>query len=284
MKNHDQRLALDLEALLRMPADRRQALRRLVAGSVAPLSLAGCGGGAEGSFGSVASSTSSTSSSAASTVSSCSIVPEETAGPYPGDGSNYNSSGIANALAQSGIVRSDIRASFGSASAVATGIPLTLTLKLVNTANSCANLAGYAIYLWHCDRNGLYSLYSTGITAENYLRGVQATDSDGSVTFLTVFPGCYAGRMPHIHFEIYPSLATATGYGNKIKTSQLTFPLATLTEVYATANYTTSAANLSNMSFATDNVFSDGTSLQMATLSGNTSTGYTATLTVGIAA
>lgn len=282
MNKHDPQRALDFEALLRMPVDRRQALRRLMAGSVAP--LAGCGGGAEVSFGSVASSTSSSTSSSTTTVSSCAIIPEETAGPYPGDGSNYNSSGIANALSQSGIVRSDIRASFGNASAVATGIPLTLTLKLVSTTSSCANLAGYAIYLWHCDRNGLYSLYSTGLTTENYLRGVQATDSNGSVTFLTVFPGCYAGRMPHIHFEIYPSLATATGYGNKIKTSQLSFPLATLAEVYATADYATSAANLSGMSFATDNVFSDGTSLQIASVSGTTATGYTAALTVGIAA
>lgn len=282
MKKHDPQRALDFEALLRMPVDRRQALRRLMAGSVAP--LAGCGGGAEVSFGSVASSTSGSTSSSTTTVSSCAIIPEETAGPYPGDGSNYNSSGIANALSQSGIVRSDIRASFGNASAVATGIPLTLTLKLVSTTSSCANLAGYAIYLWHCDRNGLYSLYSTGLTTENYLRGVQATDSNGSVTFLTVFPGCYAGRMPHIHFEIYPSLATASGYGNKIKTSQLSFPLATLAEVYATADYATSAANLSGMSFATDNVFSDGTSLQIATVSGTTATGYTAALTVGIAA
>lgn len=282
MKKHDPQRALDFEALLRMPADRRQALRRLMAGSVAP--LAGCGGGAEVSFGSVASSTSSSTSSSTTTVSSCAIIPEETAGPYPGDGSNYNSSGIANALSQSGIVRSDIRASFGNASAVATGIPLTLTLKLVSTTSSCANLAGYAIYLWHCDRNGLYSLYSTGLTTENYLRGVQATDSNGSVTFLTVFPGCYAGRMPHIHFEIYPSLATASGYGNKIKTSQLSFPLATLAEVYATADYATSAANLSGMSFATDDVFSDGTSLQIASVSGTTATGYTAALTVGIAA
>lgn len=282
MKKHDPQRALDFEALLRMPADRRQALRRLMAGSVAP--LAGCGGGAEVSFGSVASSTSGSTLSPTTTVSSCAIIPEETAGPYPGDGSNYNSSGIANALSQSGIVRSDIRASFGNASAVATGIPLTLTLKLVSTTSSCANLAGYAIYLWHCDRNGLYSLYSTGLTTENYLRGVQATDSNGSVTFLTVFPGCYAGRMPHIHFEIYPSLATATGYGNKIKTSQLSFPLATLAEVYATADYATSAANLSGMSFATDTVFSDGTSLQIASASGTTATGYTAALTVGIAA
>ena len=37
-------------------------------------------------------------------------IPEETAGPYPGDGSNG-----ANVLTESGVVRSDITSSFGSA-------------------------------------------------------------------------------------------------------------------------------------------------------------------------
>ena len=227
--------------------------------------------------------TSTGSSEGSSTVSSCSIIPEETAGPYPGDGSNYNSNGIANALSLSGIVRSDIRNSVAGASGTAAGIPLTLTLQLVNTAGSCANLAGYAIYLWHCTRDGLYSMYSTGVTAENFLRGVQQTDSNGKVTFLTIFPGCYAGRMPHMHFEVYPSLASATGAANKVKTSQIAFPTATCNEVYATSGYGNSAANLSAISFASDNVFSDGTELQMASISGTTSNGYSASLVVGIA-
>ena len=41
-------------------------------------------------------------------------IPEETAGPYPGDGSNG-----PNVLAESGVVRSDITTSFGDASGVA---------------------------------------------------------------------------------------------------------------------------------------------------------------------
>ncbi|MBS0348932.1 MAG: intradiol ring-cleavage dioxygenase [Proteobacteria bacterium] len=283
MEKHDHHLIHDLETLFKANTDRRRSLRWLLAGAIAPLPLVGCGGGGSASFGSIAVSTGSSSTST-STVSSCSVIPEETAGPYPGDGSNYNSNGVANALSLSGIVRSDIRSSIAGASGVAAGIPLTLTLQLVNTAGSCANLAGYAIYLWHCTRDGLYSLYSTGITGENYLRGVQETDSNGKVTFLTIFPGCYLGRVPHIHFEIYPSLAKASAYGNKLKTSQLTFPTATCQEVYATSGYESSASNLNAISLATDNVFSDGYSLQMASISGSVSNGYSASLTVGISA
>lgn len=280
MPAHRPALATDLDTLLRTTADRRRMLRWLMAGAATP--LAACGGGAEISIGGVGSSTGSSDNS--STVSSCSIIPEETAGPYPGDGSNYNSNGIANALSLSGIVRSDIRSSVAGASGVAAGIPLTLTLQLVNTASSCANLSGYAIYLWHCTRDGLYSMYSTGVTGENFLRGVQVTDSNGKATFLTIFPGCYAGRMPHMHFEIYPTLASATGSGNKLRTSQVAFPTATCSEVYATSGYASSAANLAGISFATDNVFSDGTELQMASISGTPTNGYSASLVVGMSA
>ena len=284
MSPHPHGLAHDLTTLLRTAPDRRQALRWLLAGAAAP--LAGCGGGGEVSIGGIGTSTGSTSSSdsTTTTVSSCAPIPEETAGPYPADGSNANSNGLANALSLSGIVRSDIRSSIAGASGVAAGIPLTITLQLVNTANSCANLAGYAVYLWHCTRDGLYSLYSSGVTGENYLRGVQVSDSGGKLSFLTIFPGCYAGRMPHIHFEVYPSLSVATSAGNKIKTSQIALPTATCQEVYATSGYGNSASNLAGISFASDNVFSDGTSLQLVTVSGNTTTGYSASLVVGISA
>ena len=115
----------------------------------------------------------------------------------PGDGSNG-----PNALALSGIVRSDIRASLGASSAVATGVPLTITLTLVDPVSSCAPVVGAAVYLWHCDALGRYSLYSSGVTAESWLRGVQATDAAGQVRRTTIFPGCYSGRWPHVHFGI----------------------------------------------------------------------------------
>jgi protocatechuate 3,4-dioxygenase beta subunit len=290
MHAHDHGLAHDLETLLKRTTDRRQMLKWLALGGAASLPLIGCGGGTSDASASASTSTGSTSGTSSGTTSgtssaSCSVIPEETSGPYPGDGSNSNASGIANVLAQSGIVRSDIRSSFGaSGSDVAQGVPLTITLSLVNTNASCGTLAGYAIYLWHCTRDGLYSMYSAGVTGENFLRGVQEPDSNGHVTFTTIFPGCYSGRMPHVHFEVYPSLAKATAAGNKVKTSQFTFPMATLNEAYTATGYSASVSNLAQISYATDNVFSDGTSLQMATISGNATTGYTATLQVAIAA
>lgn len=134
-------------------------------------------------------------------------------------------------LTASGIVRSDIRSSFGSSSTMAPGVPMALTISLVNTNASCAALAGYAIYLWHCDATGKYSIYD--LPAENYLRGVQVTDSNGQATFQTIFPG-YAGRYPHIHFEVFQSLATATAGSNAVLTSQMCLPRDIATSVYGT--------------------------------------------------
>ncbi len=264
-------------------AGRRQMLRWLSAGAVAsatPLALVACGGGGDDAGSSASTSTSSSSSG------SCSVIPSETAGPYPGDGTNSNSSGVVNVLTLSGIVRSDIRSSVAGLSGTATGVPLTLTLKLVNTASSCASLAGYAIYLWHCTSDGNYSLYSSSITSQNYLRGVQVTDSNGEVTFTTIFPGCYSGRWPHMHFEVYPSLAVATSGSNDVKTSQLAMPAAACNQVYGVASgYSASVANFAATSLSSDNVFSDTSgATQLPTVTGNVTSGFVATLTVGIAA
>ena len=284
MDLHDFGLAPDLEVMQRQALDRRRVLRWVLAGA-AGLPLISCGG--SGSSETVATATGSTGGSGTTTTttptaSTCAVIPEETGGPYPADGTNTNGGSIINVLNQSGVVRSDIRSSFNGASGVAAGVPLTIKLQLVNANASCASLAGYAIYLWHCDRDGLYSLYSSGVTAQNYLRGVQETDSSGALSFTTIFPGCYAGRMPHVHFEVYPSLARAASASNRIKTSQFTFPLATLNEVYAASGYTASVRNLAQISYATDNVFSDGTSLQMAGVTGNATEGYVVTLTIGV--
>lgn len=292
---HEHSLAADLTAMLNLNGDRRQTLRWLLAGASA-LPLLGCGGGSDSSDTASTSSTTTTGTSTGAstgttttttttpTVGSCSVIPEETGGPYPADGTNSNSSGVVNVLTQSGVVRSDIRSSFGSASGTAAGVPLTIKLQIVNANNNCAALANAAVYLWHCDRDGNYSLYSSGVTSENYLRGVQETDSSGNLTFTTIYPGCYSGRVPHVHFEVYPSLARATSASSRIKTSQFTFPVATSTEVYATTGYSASVRNLAAISFATDNVFSDGYSLQMATITGNVTDGYVATLVVAVSA
>lgn len=205
-------------------------------------------------------------------------IPEETAGPYPGDGSNG-----PNVLTESGVVRSDITTSFGSASGVAEGVPLTLRFKVYDlTGDDVEVMAGAAIYAWHCDRDGAYSMYDGAAVDENYLRGVQEADADGWVELTTIFPGCYAGRWPHVHFEVYESLDAATSASNKLRTSQLAFAQDVCETVYATSGYESSAANLSQVSLDSDGIFSDGYSLQMATTKGSVTDGYTATLNVPI--
>ncbi|MBN9207640.1 MAG: intradiol ring-cleavage dioxygenase [Microbacterium ginsengisoli] len=204
-------------------------------------------------------------------------VPDETAGPYPADGSN----GI-DVLTASGIVRSDIRASFGSSTTVADGVPLTIRLT-VRDADTGAALSGKGVYLWHCDRDGNYSLYSRGITDENYLRGVQETDAAGTVSFTSIYPACYSGRWPHIHFEVYDDVATAVASGPIVKTSQIALPEETNAVVYATSGYEQSVRNASQVSLKSDNVFGDDGGIhQIATMSGDVAAGYTAALTIGV--
>jgi protocatechuate 3,4-dioxygenase beta subunit len=205
-------------------------------------------------------------------------IPEETAGPYPGDGSNG-----PNALTESGVVRQDITTSFGSPSGVAEGVPMTVNLKVYDlNGDDATPLAGAAIYLWHCDRAGNYSMYDGDALDENYLRGVQEADADGRLSFTTIVPACYAGRWPHMHFEVYGSLDSATSASNKLRTSQLALPQDVCETVYATEGYEQSVTNLAQVSLDSDGIFSDGYSLQMASVTGSVEEGYVATLNVPV--
>jgi protocatechuate 3,4-dioxygenase beta subunit len=202
----------------------------------------------------------------------------ETAGPYPGDGSNG-----PDVLDDSGIVRHDIRRSFGSSRTPAKGVPLRVNLTVTDASKDYAPMAGAAVYLWHCDRSGRYSMYSSEIEDENYLRGIAATDSDGTAWFRTIFPACYSGRWPHIHFEVYSSVAKAVSNGPIVKTSQLALPKAVCDRVYATSGYSGSASNLARTSLSRDMVFGDDkVAYQLATVTGSVKEGYVANLTVGV--
>ena len=268
---HDRGLSYDLPVLAR-----RRMIRLMAGASLVP--LVGCAAEDDTSA-STSSSSSSSSSSAGSSSAECATIPNETAGPYPGDGSN----GV-NVLKESGVVRSDITTSFGdSAGGTAEGVPLTVTLTVVDAASGCDTpKKGAAVYLWHCDRDGNYSLYSEGVTEENYLRGVQETDDKGQVTFTSIYPACYSGRWPHIHFEVYGSLEDATAATSITNTSQLAFPKDVCDTVYTTEGYSKSVSNLSQLSLDTDNIFSDGYDQQLATVKGSVEKGYTATLTVPV--
>jgi len=256
----DQGLGFDVGTLLS-----RRTLLRFVGIGAATAGLAACG------------ATATTSSSSGTTSSTSGEIPDETAGPYPGDGSNG-----PDVLEQSGIVRADIRSSFGELSGTADGVPMTLELTVRDLAGGGVPFEGVAVYVWHCDSRGRYSMYSDGVTDQNYLRGVQVADSSGKVRFTSIFPACYDGRWPHIHFEVYPTLASSTSVANKIATSQIALPKAANDLVYATSGYGNSASNASRISLASDNVFSDGAALELATVTGSVFSGLVASLTVAV--
>ena len=301
IEDHDRGLLHDLSVMEAM-SSRRRALR-LFAGVGTAALVTGCGGGSTGSTGSVAvtptptatvtptpTSTPTPTPTATPTPTSsvCVADPTETNGPYPADGNNTSSGPTSNVLTASGVIRSDIRSSFLSGqTATAAGVPLTLTLKVVNVNASCGSLAGYLVYIWHCDATGRYSLYD--VPAASWLRGALVTDANGEVTFTTIFPGCYDGRYPHIHLEVFSSTANATSGRFAVLVGQLAMPAAACTAVYsgAASTYTNGSTNLARISIANDNVFRDNTAAQIAqqtpALTGSVAAGYTGRVTIGIA-
>ncbi|MPZ85503.1 MAG: 3,4-dioxygenase subunit beta [Actinophytocola sp.] len=265
MHDHDRGLEFDLATL----RSRRSVLALFGGAGLAV--IAGCAA----TDPTPSPATTSTGTAAGTTAAGLEEIPEETAGPFPGDGFNG-----PDVLTESGIVRGDIRSSFGSASGTADGVPLRIELTVVE-ADTGAALPGAAVYVWHCDRNGDYSLYSDAAADQNYLRGVQEADDTGDLVYTSIFPAAYAGRWPHVHFEVYPTLADATNAGTKLTTSQLALPQDVCETVYATDGYDRSVRNLAGTSLERDTVFSDGWDSQLATVTGDPS-GYTATLTVAV--
>jgi protocatechuate 3,4-dioxygenase beta subunit len=288
--NHDRGLEFDLSTMIS-----RRSLGMFVGAGGAAAALAACTPGGSGTTAGTSTSAATESAATASTatitanptasptptraIAECGVeIPEETAGPYPGDGSNG-----PNVLAASGVVRQDITSSFGTGSATAKGVPLTFTLTLLDNANGCVPLAGAGVYAWHCDRDGRYSLYDSGLSNENYLRGVQEADASGQVTFTSIFPGAYSGRWPHIHFEVFESMSNATAAGQVLAVSQIALTKAACDDVYATPGYEASVRNMARTTLQSDNVFGDdGGIYQLATMTGSASDGYTAGLNVTI--
>lgn len=183
----------------------------------------------------------------------CTLVPSETEGPYPLD-----------TVSNSALLRQDVREG-------KTGAQLNLKMKIMGNAN-CLPMQNAWVKIWHCDKDGYYSGYSNSgylgtqnNAGQTFCRGVQVTDANGEVEFITIFPGWYTGRVTHIHFRVYiSSVLTAT--------SQLTFPETTKNAIY-TGSALYSAHGTDPQSISGDMVFSDGYTLQMATLTPNSTTG-----------
>lgn len=212
-------------------------------------------------------------------------LPEETAGPFPADGSNRRDGELVNVLEQEGVLRPDLRDSFAGLQGRAEGVALTVDLQLMAANAGCAPLAGHAVYLWHCDAEGRYSLYD--LPEVNYLRGMQVSDTAGRLRFQTILPGCYAGRWPHLHFEVFASPEAAVAGGNAHLTSQFALPEAECATVYAgDARYRRSLANLSELTFETDSIFRGNTpeqqAAQMLVLRGDATSGYRAEAVVAL--
>ncbi len=268
---HDLGLAHDLKMLT------RRRMFHLAGAAGASALAAACAGGASKQA-SGATSTATATASATEGAACRTAAPAETAGPYPGDGSNG-----PNVLIESGVLRSDIRPSFGAYSGVAQGVPITIELTLKDTIDNCTPGAGMAVYIWHCDRSGDYSLYSRDAADQNYLRGVQVAGQDGRLSFTSIFPACYPGRWPHIHFEVFDSLESAVAGDNARLTSQIALPEQACRAVYGyDAGYAASVQNMSQLTLSSDNVFGDGWDAELAGVTGDPSRGMMIALTIGV--
>jgi protocatechuate 3,4-dioxygenase beta subunit len=183
------------------------------------------------------------------------VSPSETEGPF-------------GSITQ--VVRSDIRENL-------LGIPLVLALNVVNVNNGCSPVANANVEIWQCDAEGRYSEYAQGSfdgRSQTFLRGVQTTDAGGRVTFTTIYPGWYQGRATHIHVEVRMN-------GRSIKVTQIAFPESVNAQVYRTGAYAAHGQNPTSNSG--DMVFADSLSSELAVLSGDPSSGFQSTFTVGIA-
>jgi protocatechuate 3,4-dioxygenase beta subunit len=245
--------------------DRRQMLSGLALG-LGGAALAACGSRAGAQAGYL----------------SCPPTPAETRGPFPADGTNGRPP--INALASEGIVRRDIRSSFAGLEGRAEGVPLELELTLAAHA-SCTGLPGRAVYLWQNDAAGIYSLYDR--TDVNYLRGLQPTDEAGRVRFTAIVPGCYGGRYPHCHFEVFESAEAAIGGATPLLVSQLAFPEEESRRIYRDdARYGDSLRNLDRQPIERDFVFRGlervGRTSQIIRLNGDPASGYNGTAWIGL--
>ena len=187
----------------------------------------------------------------------CELSPRETRGPFP-------------IKTPADLVRENIISDRA-------GVALLITLTIEDQSNNCSPLAGVFVDLWHCDAEGNYSEYGgIGMQAINYtnkdfLRGRQSTNRNGQVSFISIFPGWYPGRAPHLHVEVL------SASGKSIRVTQIAFPKSVCDIVYATAGYKGTADTLN----ARDNVFSDSLDGNMAdSITGNATDGYTLLKTI----
>ncbi len=199
-----------------------------------------------------------TGSTNGSSASNCAVTPTETEGPYPTKVSTK-------------FVRKDITDG-------RTGVATTFDITIKNGTGSCAPLVGAIVDVWHCDKDGNYSEYSSGVTGLDFLRGRQTTDATGLASFGSIFPGWYGGRAPHIHVHVF------TAAGRSLLITQIAFPFAISNAVYTTGQsygYTKGAQDTTN---ERDMVFADSVAAELGTLTGSVKDGYVLSHTIVVSA
>ncbi len=210
----------------------------------------------------VESTTDTTGSTSGTTSGTCTLTASETEGPFP-------------TKTPANLVSNDIRSD-------RQGTKLTVKITIQNKNNSCEGLAGALVDIWHCDAAGNYSEYggtgmqSTNYTSVHFLRGRQTTDANGLVTFTSIYPGWYSGRAVHIHVHVY------NASGKSLLVTQIAFPDEISKVVFAQGVYASHGqADTTN---ARDNVFGDGVSTEMSTVTGSVSAGYELTHAIVVSA
>ena len=197
-------------------------------------------------------------------VPACVVSPALTEGPY---------------FVDELLNRSDIR-SDPTTGVVKDGALLQLTLQVSQVNNSCAPLAGAMVDLWHCDALGTYSDVSDqgfNTVGQKFLRGYQVTDSNGLVTFTTIYPGWYQGRAVHMHFKIRATNSSTAGTHEF--TSQFFFNEATTDQVHAQHPYASKGQR--TLLNSGDGIYNQGGSQLVLPVAG-TSSGYAATFDIGM--
>ncbi|HTQ42585.1 MAG TPA: hypothetical protein VMI75_07480 [Polyangiaceae bacterium] len=198
----------------------------------------------------------------------CEVTPEGEVGPYFADDS------------AAGFDRSSILSNLDGTN-TQPGVPLTLTITVVDVEKNCEPYVGAQVDIWHCNASGVYSdISSEGTATDQWLRGYQVTDASGRVTFKTIIPGWYAGRTTHIHLRVRSSYSEASATNDETNTTQCFFDQTFVDTLYTTVSpYTSKGKNPTTN--AGDHVFAqeeDGANV--LALTGDDTSGYSASLTI----
>jgi protocatechuate 3,4-dioxygenase beta subunit len=201
---------------------------------------------------------------AIATTPTCVVKPQQTEGPY---------------FVDEKLNRSDIR-SDPSDGSVKQGIPLRLVFHVSQIdGSSCIPLTGATVDLWHCDALGVYSDVtdpSFSTVGKKFLRGYQVTDTNGTVQFVTIYPGWYPGRTVHIHFKIRSDSTSQRSYEF---TSQLYFDDFLTEQIHAQPPY--AAKGQRTQKNERDGIFRGGGEQLMLQLTKDVQ-GYVGTFDIGL--